>query len=111
MRLTKNQATYVLRLWKEHRHANKMAEKFSSEWNKLNDEINTKLDSEGDTDIASRTKVKAQSIPLSDAYAAGQWWANEARRLAAAIHVEYIATTMMRGGVAWEEPESRPSYF
>lgn len=63
-------------------------QRLDAKWNRLNDEINAKLDAEGITDIVQRDKIKGASLPLQDALGGGKWWREKAAYLAAVITAE-----------------------
>lgn len=73
--------------WQE---AVKQTMTYDAKWNRVNDEINAKLDAEGCTDIVQRNHRKSDSLALRDALAAGNWWRSKADHLANTIQTEIM---------------------
>ena len=66
----------------------KQTQRFDAKWNRVNDEINAKLDAERVTDIVQRNKIKSASLPLADALGSGNWWRAKATYLATVVQAE-----------------------
>lgn len=73
-------------------------QKYDAKWKRINDELNAKLDHDGEFDIVQRNKVKAQSLALQDALGAGNWWRSKALYLANVIQAEISLNVELRKG-------------
>lgn len=79
---------YLRQLRQLMREAVVVTQRHDAKWNKINDEINAKLDAEEVFDIVQRNKIKAASIPLADELGGGNWWRAKAVYLASVIQAE-----------------------
>jgi hypothetical protein len=93
--LTHEQTLLLLRT--QMREAVRHTQKFDRKWNEINDAINDKFAREderramrGDYQLTDlmKAEMKADSLPLKDAFAAGQWWRGKAVYLATVIQAE-----------------------
>jgi hypothetical protein len=92
---------YLTWLARKMREAVTMTQKLDAKWNRLNDELNTKLDAEGQYDVLQRAKIKGESLAFSDALNAGKWWREKAMYLAAVLQAEaayrtHVDSTVLR---------------
>ncbi|PZF98517.1 hypothetical protein [Micromonospora deserti] len=99
--LTADERTYLDDLWRKLRHATHQTNTASARWNKVNDEL-TSLAERSDWDDLKTDRVKAVNLRLNGAYAAWNFWQQEARRLAAAIQAERALRELM--GVVDDDP-------
>jgi hypothetical protein len=79
---------YLQWLHAQMREAVRETQRLDGVWKQLNAELNDLLDRQGETDIVQRTKVKGQSIALSDALNGGKWWREKAVYLASVLQAE-----------------------
>lgn len=85
-----NYAQYLAYLRLKMREAVKETQRLDARWNRLNDELNSKLDAEGVYDILARTRTKQESLALRDALEGGRWWREKAVYLATVIQSEIM---------------------
>lgn len=101
LRLSTVHADYIRQLWRDLREANRMVRRFDEEWNLQNHALNVLYEGQDPLQIS---KKKSENLILSDAFAAGKWWMEKARWLAAAIQAEKAAMEMLNGDDgAWEQ--------
>jgi hypothetical protein len=81
-------AAYMRWLARKMREAVLMTQKLDAKWHRLNDELSTKLDAEGVTDVVQRDKIKSESLAFTDALNAGKWWREKAVYLASVLQAE-----------------------
>lgn len=80
LELTSIEKRWVTRKWEVIREAQQKADTAGRDWARLSDEINTYLDGSKITDPLQRARVRAESLALAEAFASGEWFADEARR-------------------------------
>lgn len=85
---TPNHDDYLRRLRTMMQEAVRETQRLDAKWNRLNEEINSYLNTQGVTDIVQRDRVKSQSLPLQDAFGGGKWWREKAVYLATVIQAE-----------------------
>lgn len=80
--------TYLRNLRSLMHEAVRETQRLDAKWNRLNDEINSYLNRQGETDLVQRAKIKSESLPLQDALQAGKWWREKATYLATVLQAE-----------------------
>jgi hypothetical protein len=80
LQLTQAEREWIKRKWGLVRKSQQEADRASSTWNQLNEELNDYLDRKGEMDIVQRAKIKGQNLPLADALARGNWHSRNAER-------------------------------
>lgn len=98
-KLTEDHRTYVLRLLRELREANKMVWRFDKEWHAMNDALKERYAGQDPVQVA---KKMGENLILQDALAAGKWWREQSMMLSNAIIAEKAAAEMLTGGAEWE---------
>lgn len=75
-----DERTWIKMKWGQIRTAQQLADESNNKWKRINAELNDWLDRKGEQDIVQRTKIKSESIALSDALATGNWHSRNAER-------------------------------
>jgi hypothetical protein len=83
-----NRDQYLEWLRRKMREAVKETQRLDAKWNRLNDELNDHYERHGVTDVNALAVAKSESLALSDAFGAGQWWREKSVYLASVLQAE-----------------------